>query len=138
MKTYLNLIVATLFAISGCTTMQDDDHLPFLDTTWNLVEIGNRPIQHPGPRIPHMRFETDKVTGFDGCNNFFGEYTLDDNKLTFGLLAATRMACPHINDFDMHFNKMLSMTSGYRINGNRLELLAEDRPLAGFIAAEQR
>ena len=129
--------IATLLLVLGCADTGQDSHKPFLSTTWNLVEMNNREIQHPGPQIPHMHFEEEKVTGNDGCNNFFGGYTLDGNSLKFGMLASTRMACPQINDFDIEFNKVISMTTSYRISGNKLELFENDKLLASFLATKQ-
>lgn len=34
-----------------------------------------------------------RASGFSGCNRFTGTYMLRDGKLSFGLLAGTRMAC---------------------------------------------
>ena len=132
---YLYLVAAMILA-SGCTDSGQAGHAPFLGTSWNLAELYNEKIQHPGPQVPHLRFEADKVIGNDGCNNFSGGYTLEDNSLRFGLLASTRMACPQINDFDMKFNKMVSATTRYRITGNKLELLENEKLLASFLAAE--
>lgn len=135
MMKYLYLIAAMILA-SGCTDTGQTSHVPLLGTTWNLAELDNSKIQHPGPQIPHLRFEAEKVTGNDGCNNFFGGYTLDGNNLKFGMLGSTRMACPHIEGFEMIFNKMLSMTTRYRITGNRLDLFEDEKLIASFITAE--
>ena len=135
MKFFYSL--ATLLLVLGCTDTEQTSHAPLLDTTWNLAELNNRKIQHPGPQVPHLRFEAEKVTGNDGCNNFFGGYTLEENSLKFGMLASTRMACPHLKDLDMEFNKMISATTRYQINGSKLELYKNDKLLANFLAAEQ-
>jgi len=132
---YFYLIAAMILA-SGCTDSDQASHTPLLGTTWNLTEMSNNKIQHPGPQAPHLRFETEKVTGNDGCNNFFGGYTLDGNSLKFGMLGSTRMACPHIEGFELVFNKMLSMTTRYRISGNRLDLYADEKLIASFLAAQ--
>jgi heat shock protein HslJ len=138
MKKYLLLLAAvTTFIITGCSQIEQRADYPFLDTTWNLVTLENEQVDHPGPRIPHLRFEQDKVSGFDGCNNFFGNYTREDSKLTFGPLASTRMACPHIKELDMEINRALSATTHYRINGNSMDLYNNDALLASFLAAEQ-
>ncbi len=129
--------VAAILLLLGCADTEHASQVPLLGTTWNLAEMNNSKIQHPGPQVPHLHFETDKVTGNDGCNNFFGGYTLDENDLKFGMPASTRMACPQINDFDIEFNKMISMTSSYRISDNKLELFEKDKLLASFLAAEQ-
>ena len=136
MKRYVFLIIA-MIAITGCSPNGQSDGASLLDTHWNLVELDGVNVQHTGPQVPHLRFEADGVSGNDGCNNFFGAYTLDQNKLAFGLMAGTRMACPQIDNLDLRFNAMLSSTSRYQISGNRLQLLAEDRLLASFLAAEQ-
>ena len=129
--------VAALLLVLGCADTEQTSQAPLLGTTWNLAEMNNEKIQHPGPQIPHLRFEAEKVTGNDGCNNFFGGYTLDGNSLKFGMLGSTRMACPQIKDFDMEFNKMISATNRYRISGDRLELFENDERLASFLATEE-
>jgi len=135
MKKYFYLITTMIF-ISGCTHSGQSNDTPFLDTTWKLSELFSEKIQYAGSNIPHLRFETERVSGNDGCNNFFGGYTLDKGSLKFGLLASTRMACPDTEGFELIFNKMLSMTTRYRISGNRLDLYADDKLIASFIAAE--
>jgi heat shock protein HslJ len=42
-----------------------------------------------------IAFKTEsEVFGNGGCNNFFGSYTQEGAKLTFGPLASTKKACP--------------------------------------------
>jgi heat shock protein HslJ len=123
--------------IAACSYTEQRADYPLLDITWNLVKLEGEKIDHDGPRIPHIRFETDKASGFDGCNNFFGNYTVAGNKLSFGPLASTRMACPQIKEIDMEFNRMLSATTRYRISANSMELYQDDRLLGSFLAAEQ-
>ena len=132
---YIYLILTLVF-ISGCTHNGQSSDTPLLDTTWNLSELFNEKIQYPGSTIPQLRFEAERVSGNDGCNNFFGGYTLGGNSLKFGMLGSTRMACPQIKGFDMEFNKMISATTRYRITGDKLELFENDKLLASFIASE--
>jgi heat shock protein HslJ len=133
------LLVAAVTAFLGiaCSHSEQRIDYPFLDTTWNLVALDSEQIDYPGPGIPNIRFEADKVSGFDGCNNFFGNYTTEGNNLTFGLLASTRMACPHIEEIDMKINRMLSATTHYLISGNSMSFYADDKLLASFRASKQ-
>ena len=133
MSRYLYSSIAMIF-MSGCNQANDT---PLLQTTWNLAELNNREIHQADTHPPHLRFEAERVTGNDGCNNFFGDYTLDEDELKFGLLASTRMACLQLKDFDIKFNKMISATTSYRISGNRLELFENDKLLASFIAYKE-
>jgi heat shock protein HslJ len=41
-----------------------------------------------------IQFREKDVSGFSGCNRFFGSYTFVAGELTFGPLVTTRMACP--------------------------------------------
>jgi heat shock protein HslJ len=123
--------------ISGCSHTGQSGNTSFLDTTWNLSELFSEKIQYAGSQIPYLRFEPERVNGNDGCNNFFGGYTLNKDNLKFGLLASTRMACPDMEGFEVIFNKMLSMTTRFRISGNKLELYENEKLLASFLAAER-
>ena len=133
---YFHLIFAMIL-ISGCSHTGQSGDTPFLDTTWNLSELFSEKTQYAGSQLPYLRFEPERVNGNDGCNNFFGSYTMDEDSLKFGLLASTRMACPDMEGFDVIFNKMLSMTTRFRITGNRLDLFEDEKLLASFLAAVQ-
>jgi len=133
MKKYFYLITTMIF-ISGCTHSGQSNDTSFLDTTWKLSELFSENIRYSDSQIPYVRFEAERVNGNDGCNNFFGGYTLDEDSLKFGLLASTRMACPDMEGFELIFNKMLSMTTRYRISGNKLDLYADEKLIASFLA----
>ena len=136
MNKYIYLFVVMIF-VSACTHTVEPGDRSFLGTTWNLSELFSENIQYAGSQVPHLRFETERVSGNDGCNNFFGSYALDEDSLKFGLLASTRMACPDIEGFELIFNKMLSMTTRFRITGNKLQLFENDKLIASFLAAEK-
>ena len=131
-------ILAAILLVAGCADKEQASHASLLGTVWNLSELNNEKIQHAGSQVPHLRFEAERVTGNDGCNNFFGDYSLDDNNIKFGMMASTRMACQQIKNFDVEFNKMISATTRYQISGNKLELFENDELLASFHVAEQR
>ena len=131
-------VVILLFVGSCYTGNRQTGQVPLIDTTWNLAELNDRNIEHTVPQVPHIRFTAEKVTGNDGCNNFFGSFKLNENNLSFGQLGSTRMACPHIDELDIEFNRMISMTTAYRITGNKLEFFANDKLLASFHAVVEK
>ena len=64
--------------------------------TWQLTDLGG---QSPGVagtarRPVTVRFEGGRVSGFSGCNQYMGGYTLDRDSVVIGSLAGTMMACP--------------------------------------------
>jgi heat shock protein HslJ len=105
-------------------------------TAWRLVTL----VGHPPEAVAALkrgitiRFEAGRVTGFSGCNAFNGPYTVDQNRLTFGDLAGTMMACgePVIARLEDTFRKVLVGRATYRIDGDRLILKTEAGGLLAF------
>ncbi|HSO45047.1 MAG TPA: META domain-containing protein [Rhodoferax sp.] len=64
--------------------------------TWQLAALDGKSLGAAGMagRPVTARFEGGRVSGFSGCNQFTGAYTLDRDSLVIGPLAATMMACP--------------------------------------------
>lgn len=64
--------------------------------------------------------EDGQVTGTTDCNNFFGSYTLQDNLLSFGPLASTKMYCEGSQETE--FLKYLAEVQSYLVVDNQLVL----------------
>lgn len=59
-----------------------------------------------------------KVTGSGGCNRLAGSATTAGDKLSFGVLATTRMACvPALMDQEQKFLSALEATRAFRFDG---------------------
>ena len=91
---------------------------------WRLTALPGQPLPAADARnAPSARFEGGRVHGFSGCNQFTGQYTVDRDKLTIGLLAGTMMACPEpAMSLDNAFRKAFAGTLQAGISGNRLTL----------------
>jgi len=69
------------------------------------------------------------VEGSAGCNGYRGGYALDGSAITFGALAATRMACAGpegIMEQEQRYLALLQEATGYRIYGSQLWLDVQD------------
>ena len=74
-----------------------------------------------------------RAAGTDGCNRVSVPYTQNGERITFGPMIATRMACPGSDDVQRRFAGALAGTTGWRIAGGRLEFHgATGKPLATF------
>lgn len=66
-------------------------------TTWTQANGTPRDIPHADGKPITLVLSTAtgqrRANGFSGCNRYMGTYALKDGKLSFGLLAGTRMAC---------------------------------------------
>jgi heat shock protein HslJ len=86
------------------------------------------------------QFEGGKVSGSDGCNNYFGEYVLEGDQLTFGEgMGSTMMACEEpVMEQASSFMQALQATASFSISGETLTLKNEaGQALLVFTAASQ-
>jgi heat shock protein HslJ len=120
-----------------CTTGKNIPDAPLQETQWQLIDIGDMAAEKSFSQTVlnqahlHLNADGKQATGSDGCNRFFGVYALEGDKLTFGMMGSTRMACPHA-DLDRIFYQSLKKTGRYQINGEYLELLQKDKLLLRF------
>ncbi len=109
-------------------------------TSWNLVRLGEKPaLALPGGRAAGIVFEAvqKRISGSTGCNRFMGTYApAERGALKLEPAGMTLMACPDdVSAQEKAFLDALRATTGYRIDGGRLDLTAGDRVLAVFEAA---
>jgi heat shock protein HslJ len=102
-------------------------------TEWRLVDIGGQPAPAGADSTRQPGFtllaEGRKVQGSAGCNRMTGTYQLDGQKLKFGPLATTRMACPAMQT-ETAFLKALEATTRYEVSGSSLTLYGADTAVA--------
>ena len=104
--------------------------------TWRLSTIGSSEPDTAGQtgRPVTARFAAGRVDGFSGCNQFFGGYTIDGERIRFAPLAGTMMACsPPAMALEKAVQGALAGTVRYAIDGDRLTLT----PAAGAALAFQ-
>lgn len=76
-----------------------------------------------------------KVSGNGGCNRFSGSATIDGNKVTFGDLASTMMACTEAAmDQEHKFHAALADARTYRVDAEQRKLFLSDA--AGKVVAQ--
>lgn len=110
---------------------------PLRNTYWKLVSITGKSYQHASsnrePRI-QFRLDGDRLSGFTGCNDFTGTYSVDGNQLALGEVAVTERACLEGMDIEQRYLRALGTVDAWRISGDGLELLEGDSPRLGFMA----
>ncbi|MFB9055484.1 copper resistance protein NlpE N-terminal domain-containing protein [Mariniflexile ostreae] len=116
----------------------DSNHtsIGFTDTKWMLVKLFGKDIKNSDAFIS---FNTSEymVFGNTGCNNFNGNYTIEnENQVTLSQVATTMMSCPDMS-IEKAFMEVLNTTDNYSLNGNTMTLnKAKMAPLAVFEAIE--
>ncbi|MGR5063801.1 META domain-containing protein [Photobacterium sp. DNB22_13_2] len=97
MKKWLFILVPLLFALTGCDTNSEQGFsAKNLQQSWVLTKVDGKEITITEPRtVPGMAVDADlKVSGFGGCNRFFGQIELaDSNRIRLTGMGSTKMAC---------------------------------------------
>jgi putative lipoprotein len=108
-------------------------------TYWKLVELGGAPpAMLADVQEAHIQFDRaqKRVAAIGGCNRLMGSYVMHGTALTISAGGMTMMACPDpLGKQELAFTDALRATTGFRITGNRLELLGGNNVVARFIAA---
>ena len=111
---------------------------PLEGTEWRLVDIGGQPSPPGADSMRHPGFiliaHGHKVQGSASCNRMTGTYQLDGQRLKFGPLATTRMACPAMQT-ETAFLQALVATTRYEVSGSSLTLYGADTAVARLEAA---
>jgi heat shock protein HslJ len=116
---------------------QPADVISMVGKKWKLVELNGKPVEkNPGDGRDYfitLQQEESRISGFAGCNNFFGSYELKDgNRISFSKMGSTMMACPNMTT-EQELFKVLETVDNYTMNDNLLQLSkARMAPLARF------
>ena len=89
-----------------------------------LIKLHLLIITRNSPEELKITFDetSNKVSGFSGCNNFSGDYSVSENKITFGPLVSTKRACKRFMDVEQHMLKALSQAESFSFENGVLNL----------------
>jgi len=128
-----------LALMTGCASGPEAvDNEPLEGTHWSLTQLGTQPATETNPeKAPYLEFlaAEKRVVGSGGCNRLGGSYTLDGDKITFGQMMGTMMACPHGMQQEQALHAAFKKVTNWRIEGDTLQFLdASGQQIAAFKA----
>ncbi len=134
--TLVALIASTLLLLAGLSGCNSKSAMPFTwaltGTVWTFTELEGHPVG--GDRLPTLQLEPNgsRINGTGGfVNRITGTYQTTATGLSFGAVAATRMAGPERQmKTEEQFVRLLQSVTGCRLTGNRIELLAGETVVA--------
>ena len=88
--------------------------------TWKLTEFNKQTIDSDSEQ-PFIYFNDGKISGFLGCNDFFGSYTLSNNTIKINPVARTLKMCANITLED-RLNESFQFMKYYKIESNILKI----------------
>lgn len=107
---------------------------PLEGQEWQLIDMPGSSQDVPEGHIPYLQFDEKekRVSGFSGCNRFFGSYRRVGNQLQIGPLASTRMSCGKLDFVEHSFLQKLEQIDRWQIGERQLKLLKGHQTLLLF------
>ena len=119
-----------LLSLLATACAPNGDAASLAGTSWKLVSYGS--ASAPQPAAPdvetNLAFGSDgKLNGSMGCNGFSGNYSVQGEKITFGPITATLMACPdpQMAQEGAAF-QVLKDTANFKLDGSTLTITSAD------------
>jgi heat shock protein HslJ len=118
-----SLTLLSLLALSACATASLGHRF---DGELVAEAVNDTPVT--GARPLTLRLTGGRATGNSGCNSFTASYELNQERLEFGPIASTRMACePAAMEQEARFLSILAAVRSYSRYGNgSLSIIAPD------------
>ena len=120
------LVVERFIAISpGETCRARLSSAPLENTYWKLTRLGGKSVTvAPKQHEPYFVLDnkSKRIAGSGGCNRFIGTYQQNSDRLAFGKIAMTFMACPEGMETERDFAAALEQVRSWKILGEQLEL----------------
>ena len=131
-------IVVSPVQASPAADAPRQSNVPLEGTKWRLIDIGATPAaggEGTQEAVMILTVVGKRMAGSSGCNRMFGTYHTRESSLHFDDVGSTLMACPGpLMKQEQELFKALKATTGYRIEGESLQLLKGTTVLARFRA----
>lgn len=144
MKTEMrNLLgfVAVFVLLSSCSLSKKENAVKADDTMlfnneWRLVKMGAKNMKYEEgcePITLLLTSEPENVSGFSGCNRYFGKFATKKNKLSFKQMACTLMVCPQQDmNLESRYLQLLDKVNSFVMQDDTLMLMKDDKVLLIF------
>jgi heat shock protein HslJ len=111
--------------LAGCISTPDPAQ-PVLGGQFAIDQVAGAAV--PAGSTPSIAIDGQRVSGDAGCNRFTTGVSHGPTTLTFGAIAATRMACADAAraQFEQAFVALLPQLTRWRLDGDRLTLSTAD------------
>ena len=129
------ILGVALLAALACGGKATGSGMTITDRDWELVAIGDKPAPlGAGSKPVTLRLDAEqkRATGFGGCNRYSGSFEQKADQLTFGPMAATKMACTQGTQIEDAYLPALGTTQSWELADGVLLLKAAGVPILRF------
>lgn len=129
MRTLISAVLLVTLIFTGCEETKnviDTAGRVQLSGTYNITMAGTQNIKGNNTAITFAALDRS-IRGNAGCNEFFGNYTLDLYALNFGTLAVTEMYCDEpVMKVERAILNALRDTGSYTLENDILTLMSKN------------
>jgi len=135
------IICILSLAVAGCSSIrnagQNKTGIRESETSFSgkfhLLSINGEPVKQSASG-EWLTFIIDpdagQISGFAGCNRFFGTYSLQADTLRIGVVAATKMACTDNTPEQKYLSCLSGQKVMWQLEGEKLILKNAEQTLA--------
>jgi heat shock protein HslJ len=123
------LICAALMSMFGACAQQQQPHsqMPLPGSSWQLDTLGQHPAVPPRPMLTFD--DAGNAAGQASCNRYSAPVTIAGDAITFGPIAATRMACGDAIDAqESAYFARLGTATRFEVDDKVLKIYSGDDP----------
>ncbi|SFC95865.1 META domain-containing protein [Algibacter lectus] len=122
----MKILSTLLFAMLVITSCGNKPNAEKLSGEFHIISLDQN-SELPENLTITFDAETKKISGFSGCNNFFGSFTVTDGVLQFGQMGSTRKMCAgDANKIETEMLQMLSKVNTFSFENDTLNLKVDD------------
>ena len=119
----LSTLLFVMLVITSCGNKPNEGKL---SGKFHIISL-NQNSELPENLTITFDVEAKKISGFSGCNNFFGSFTAANGVIELGQMGATRKMCDgDANKIETEMLQMLSKVNIFSFENNTLNLKADD------------
>ncbi|MFY0713413.1 META domain-containing protein [Seonamhaeicola sp. NFXS20] len=123
------LILFSIITLKTCNNTSLEQNTTMLNNNFSITTLNGTNVSAFNLTIS-FNDSTKQVSGFSGCNRFFGSYTIKNNTIKLGPLASTRKMCmPKLNSVESKLLDALTKANHFTIKNDTLILLEEENKL---------
>ena len=142
----LYVVIISLFIVVSCqqgistATENMHDQTLLTEVNWKLIRLNDQSIdkgEGEKPLTMTLSLIDNRASGYAGCNNYFGKFTLAKEQLTIGPLGMTRRFCQNSADLEHTFTKVLSQVTHFNVTEKNLTLLDKKQTIIAEFTHKQ-
>ncbi|MCL5126998.1 MULTISPECIES: META domain-containing protein [unclassified Algibacter] len=124
-----SILLVVILSVKSCGDSSNSNNSEKLSGEFHIVSL-EKNSSLPDNLTIYFHSETKKISGFSGCNNYFGNFILEEDVLSFGAMGSTRKMCfSDANNIETEILQFLSKINGFSFKNNTLQLKSNDNIL---------